>query len=110
MSFVIAAPEYVAAAATDLANLGSTITSAHAAAFGPTSTVLAAAADEVSAQIAVVFGAHGRAYQALSAQAAAFHSQFVQTLDSGAAAYASAEASNTSPMQQVLNAVNAPAG
>jgi PE family len=37
MAVVIAAPEYLAAAATDLANIGSSIGSANSAAFGPTS-------------------------------------------------------------------------
>ncbi len=35
MSFVIAAPEFVSAAATDLANIGSTINTANAAAAAP---------------------------------------------------------------------------
>ena len=73
MSFVFAAPEFVASAATDLANIGSTISSASAAALGPTSGVLAAGADEVSATVAALFEAHAQAYQALSAQAALFH-------------------------------------
>jgi hypothetical protein len=72
MSFLIAAPEYVASAAADLANIGTTISSANAVAFAPTSTVLAAGADEVSATVAALFGAHAQAYQALSAQAARF--------------------------------------
>nr|WP_223163860.1 PE family protein [Mycobacterium simiae] len=45
--------------------------------------MLAAGADEVSAAIAALFGTHGQAYQAyraLSAQAVAFHQQFVQLL------------------------------
>ncbi|WP_156766728.1 PE family protein, partial [Mycobacterium sp. E2327] len=71
MSFVIAAPEFMSSAASDLANIESALRSAHAAAAGPTSNVLAAAGDEVSAAIASLFGAHGQAYQALSAQAAA---------------------------------------
>jgi hypothetical protein len=76
MSFVIADPEYVTAAASDLANVASTISEANAAAAAPTSTVLAAGGDEVSAAVAAMFGAHAQAYQALSAQAAAFHQQF----------------------------------
>ncbi|MDR3740164.1 MAG: PE family protein, partial [Terracidiphilus sp.] len=94
MSFVIAAPELVTAAATDLANIGSTISAANAAAAAPTTGMLAAAEDEVSAAIAAVFSAHGQGFQALGAQAAAFHDQFVQTLTAGAGSYASAEAAN----------------
>jgi PE family len=98
MSFLIAAPERVTAAASDLANIGSTINAANAAAAVPTSGVLAAGADEVSATVAARFGAHAQAYRALSAQAAAFHSQFVQLLNAGAGQYAAAEAANASPL------------
>jgi hypothetical protein len=36
MSFVIAVPEFVASAATDLSNIGSSLTAAHAVAAAPT--------------------------------------------------------------------------
>jgi hypothetical protein len=112
MSFVIAAPEFVTAAASDLANVGSTITTANAAAAAPTTGVLAAGADEVSATVATLFDAHGQAYQAISAQTAAFHQQFVQLINSGAGSYAAAEAANASPLQStqqdLLAAINAP--
>jgi hypothetical protein len=101
MSFVFAMPEFVSAAASDLANIGSIIGSANAAALGPTSGVLAAGADEVSATIAALFDAHAQAYQALSAQAALFHQQFVQLMSGGAAQYAMTEAANASPLQTV---------
>ena len=94
MSSVIAAPELITAAATDLGTIGSTLNAAHAAAAAQTTGVLAAAEDEVSAAIAAAFSAQGQAYQALSAQVAAFHDQFVQTLTAGAGSYASAEAAN----------------
>src|SRR6202795_152470 len=117
MSFVIAAPGFVTAAASDLASLGSTISSANAAAATQTTGVLAAAEDEVSAAIAAVFSTHGQGYQALGARAAAFHDQFVQALTAGAGSYASAEAANAAAFtanplqtvqQEVLNAINAP--
>ncbi|NLP98444.1 PE family protein, partial [Mycobacterium tuberculosis] len=78
MSFVVTIPEALAAVATDLAGIGSTIGTANAAAAVPTTTVLAAAADEVSLAISALFGQHAQAYQALSAQATIFHDQFVQ--------------------------------
>ncbi|PHO36480.1 hypothetical protein B6F15_00885, partial [Mycobacterium tuberculosis variant bovis] len=59
MSFVIAAPEVIAAAATDLASLGSSISAANAAAAANTTALMAAGADEVSTAIAALFGAHG---------------------------------------------------
>ncbi|MCV7089407.1 PE family protein, partial [Mycobacterium interjectum] len=108
MSFVVAVPEYVTAAASDLANIGSTISAANAAAAVPTSTVAAAAGDEVSAAIAAIFGGHAQAYQAISAQAAAFHQQFVQLLTAGAGSYTNAEAANANPLQGLLNDINAP--
>jgi predicted ATPase len=42
-----------------------------------------AAADEVSAAIAALFAAHGQEYQAIAAQAEAFHDQFVHLQSSG---------------------------
>jgi PE family len=87
MSFVVAAPEFLASAAMDLSRIGSTISSAHAAVVTPTTGVLAAAEDEVSAAIAAVFSAHGQGFQALSAQAAEFHAQFVRALNSAGSAY-----------------------
>lgn len=80
MSFVFAVPEMVAATASDLASLGAALSEATAAAAIPTTQVLAAAADEVSAAIAELFGAHGQEFQALSAQASAFHDRFVRAL------------------------------
>jgi hypothetical protein len=65
-----------------------------------------AAADDVSAAIATVFSAHGQGYQRLSAQVAAFHEQFVQSLTASANTYAAAEAN---AVQTLRNAVNAPA-
>ncbi len=112
MSFVVTIPEALAAVATDLAGIGSTIGTANAAAAVPTTTVLAAAADEVSAAMAALFSGHAQAYQALSAQAAAFHQQFVQALTGAGGAYAAAEAVNAavaqSVQQDVLNVINAP--
>ena len=46
MSFVVSAPEFLVAAASDLDGIGSTLTVANAAAAGPTTGVLAAGADK----------------------------------------------------------------
>lgn len=72
MPFVIAAPEFISAAASDLANLGSAISEATSTAAGPTTGVLPAAEDEVSAAIAALFGAQAVEFQSLSAKAAIF--------------------------------------
>ncbi|WP_396820107.1 PE family protein, partial [Mycobacterium simulans] len=109
---LVVAPEMVAAAAADLAGIRSAISAANAAAAGPTTQVLAAAGDEVSAAIAALFGTHAQEYRAVSAQAAAFHERFVQSLSAAGGAYASAEAANVSPLQAfeqaVMDAINAP--
>ena len=67
MSFVIAVPEFLGAAATDLAGIGTTLSAANAAAAVPTTGIMAAAQDEVSAAVAALFSGHGQGYQALSA-------------------------------------------
>ncbi len=112
MSYVIAAPDMVGTAAADVAGIGSSLSEANAAAMAPTTGVIAAAEDEVSAAIASLFSGHGKVFQALSAQAAAFHSQFVQALHAGAGAYASTEAANAGPLQtlerDLRNMVKAP--
>ncbi|MBY0391105.1 MAG: PE family protein, partial [Mycobacterium pseudokansasii] len=112
MSFVIAAPDVLAAAAADLESIGSALSAANTAAAAPTTVLLAAGSDEVSAAVASLFSGNARAYQALSAQAAAFHDQFVRALSAGAGLYASAEAANASPLQTLqqgaLNLINAP--
>ena len=98
MSFVVTAPEVLGLVAADVAGIGSSVSAANAAAAAPTTAVLAAADDEVSAAITAVFSSHARQFQALSAQAAAFHDQFVQILKSGAGSYTSTEAANASPL------------
>ncbi|WP_257698280.1 PE family protein, partial [Mycobacterium tuberculosis] len=112
MSLVIVTPETVAAAALDVARIGSSIGAANAAAAGSTTSVLAAGADEVSAAIATLFGSHAREYQAISTQVAAFHDRFAQTLSAAVGSYVSAEATNAAPLatleHNVLNALNAP--
>ncbi len=91
-----------------MAGIESALSAANAAAATQTTAVLAAGADEVSAGIAAVFSVHGQGYQALSAQAAAFHDQFAHALAAGAGSYASAEAAFASPLQSLLDAINAP--
>jgi triacylglycerol lipase len=98
VSYVVALPEVVSAAATDVASIGSQVATANQAVAGATTRVLAAAEDEVSAAIAAVFSAHGQGFQALSAQATAFHAEFVQALTGAAGAYTAAEAANASPL------------
>ena len=104
MSFLIAAPQILASAATDLVKIGSTIGSANNAAAAVTTGVLPAAADEVSKQIAALFSRHAVGYQQLSTRAGAFHEQFVQALTAGADTYAAAEANVAQTLSASLNA------
>lgn len=53
MAFLVAIPDTLAQAATNLAGLGSAISEANAAAAIPTTSVLSAGADEVSAAVAL---------------------------------------------------------
>jgi hypothetical protein len=94
MSFVTTQPEALSAAAGDLQGIGSTVSAADAVAAAPTTGVVPAAADEVSALTAAQFTAHAQMYQAVSAQAAAIHQQFVTTLAASAGSYAATEAAN----------------
>jgi hypothetical protein len=98
----------LAAAAADVAGIGSSLSEANAAAAAFTTRVIPAAEDEVSVAIASLFSSHGTAFQALSAQAAAFHSRFVQALNAGAGAYASTEAANAGLLQTVAQALPVP--
>jgi predicted RecA/RadA family phage recombinase len=99
MAYVIAAPEMMTAAATDLATIGSNVSAAHMVAAARTTSVIPAAADEVSAGIAQLFSQHAADYQALAGQAAAFSDQFVQHLTAGAGWYAATEAANAALLQ-----------
>lgn len=94
MSFVTTQPEMLATAAGQLTGIGTAIGTQNVAAAAPTTGVVPAAADEVSALTATQFGAHAAMYQAVSAQAAAVHEMFVRTLGASAGSYAATEAAN----------------
>jgi PE family len=94
MSFVTTQPEALSAAAGNLQGIGSSVSAQNAAAAAPTTGVVPAAADEVSALTAAQFAAHAQMYQAVSAQAAAIHEMFVNTLGTSAGSYAATEAAN----------------
>src|ERR1700758_234041 len=97
MSFVTTQPEALSAAAGSLQGIGTGVNAQNAAAAAPTTGVVPAAADEVSAlpaaadgvaaRTAPQFAAHPRLYQAVSAQAAAIHESFVNTLSTSALSY-----------------------
>jgi PE family len=94
MSFVSVVPEILSAAADNLQSVGSRIQAQNAAALGPTTGLVPAASDQVSALTAMQFAAHANAYQAVSEQAATIHQMFVTMLVAGAGSYAATEAAN----------------
>jgi PE family len=93
MSFVSTQPTELTAAAANLQGIGSSLAAQNVAAAAPTTGVLPAA-DEVSALTATQFATHAEMYQAISAQAAAIHEMFVNTLSASAGSYAATEAAN----------------
>lgn len=94
MSFVTAQPEALAAAAGALDGIGTTLAAENTAAAAPTTAVVPAAADAVSALTATQFAAHGQLYQAVAAQALAIHEMFVAALGTSASSYTATEAAN----------------
>lgn len=94
MSFVTTQPELLAAAAGELAAIGSAMRTGNAAAAAPTTGLVPAAGDEVSALTAAQFAAHASLYQAVSAHASAVHDQFVGAMGASAGSYAATEAAN----------------
>jgi hypothetical protein len=94
MSFVSTIPEFLSAVAGNLESVGSAVQAGNAAALAPTTGLIPAAADEVSALTAMQFVAYAHLYQAVSARAAAIHHMFVTVLAASAGSYAVTEAAN----------------
>ena len=94
MSFVSTQPEALTAVAGTLHGVGSSMSAQNAAAAAPTTGVVPVPADVVSALAAAQLATHAEVYQAISAQAAAIHEMFVNTLGISAGSYAATEAAN----------------
>ena len=94
MSFVTALPPMLASAAGDLQSIGCAVAAGNCAAATPTTGVVPAAADEVSALTAAQFAAHAGSYQAIGAAAEAIHSLLVSTLQTNSTSYAATEVAN----------------
>jgi hypothetical protein len=108
MTYLIAQPDLIAAAAADLADIRSSLGAANAAAAAPTTGLAAAAGDEVSAAAATLFNTYAQEYQAITGQASAFHHAFTQALAVAGNAYVQAEAANVGAISSALNSVTAP--
>ncbi|OBK28552.1 hypothetical protein A5634_20230 [Mycobacterium asiaticum] len=107
MTSLSVVPEAVTAASANLDDLGSALRSASVAAVDRTTAITPAAADEISAAVVTLFGSHAREFETLNARASAFHAEFVNLLNGGAAKYVSAEIGNA--QQALVNAINGPA-
>jgi hypothetical protein len=102
VSDLLVTPESLASAAADVESIGSTLDAAHAAAAAPTTGLIAAGADEVSAAVAALFAKYGKEFQAFGARANAFQQRFARALSGGAEAYRAAEALNASPLRPLI--------
>ena len=105
MSYVTTAPGLLTTAATDLAQIGEALRAGNLGAVLPTTELAAAAADEVSAAVAALFGTHGSQYQAAAVEAASYYEQFVQNLGVAAASYSGAEAAAAAALDGLDSAV-----
>uniref|UniRef100_UPI0011564E1C PE family protein n=1 Tax=Mycobacterium kansasii TaxID=1768 RepID=UPI0011564E1C len=105
MSFVTIAPQALHCAATDLANVGTVFSQASAAAATPTTALLPAGADEVSAAMATVLTRQGLTWQALSRDYEWLHRQFVDLLNGSTEKYWITEIDNAA--HNAINTANA---
>jgi hypothetical protein len=103
MSFVTTQPEALTYAAGKLQILGSAMAAESEALASPTTGVIPAAADEVSAMQAAIFAAYGTLYQSVNAQAAAIHELFVNTLGASAGSYLATEFANSATTASPLS-------
>jgi PE family len=93
-------PSEVESAAQDLQGIGNTLNDVNAAAALPTSSILPAGADEVSAAVTALFNGHAAAFQRLAQQASAFNLGFINTLNQGAQEYVQTELSAVAALEQ----------
>lgn len=108
MSSVIATPELMRGAAEKLTAIRSSLDGVADTVSGPTVGIVAAAQDEVSTALASIFGGFGREFQAVNAQAEAFHARFVQLLSASAAGYANAEIASARTLLTGVPGLDAP--
>jgi PE family len=88
-------PQALAAAVAQLAGQVSAMNAKNSAAAAPTAGLVPAAADDVSALMAARFAVQAQIYQAVSAQAAAFHELFVSALTASDGSRAATDATDT---------------
>jgi hypothetical protein len=101
-------PGELASAAADVGNIGTMIEEANAAAALPTSSILPAAADEVSAAITSLFNNQSLTYREMAAQGEAFHQRFTQLLGAAVNAYTGTEQAALQALRDAISGVESP--
>ncbi len=110
-------PDVLSTAATDLVDIRTAVASAHAAAAGQITSLMAVADDEVSAATAALFSGYGREYLRVVAMASELHETFERTLTTSGLAYAETEVANAAatelssivaPMRSLLGGATSP--
>ena len=108
MASLLAQRHLMAAAAADVAEIRSAIGAAKSAAAGPTTGVVAAAADEVSAAPLSCSADTPRSIRRVLKQASVFHEEFAAALAGAGNAYTQAEAANASAISGALRTLTSP--
>lgn len=106
---VITQPQLMAAAAADVAGIGSAISEANAVASGLITDVAVAGADEVSAAAAALFSTYAEGFRAVINEAASFHDRFARALAGAENAYAQAESANAAALTAMTTRASAAA-
>lgn len=101
-------PVDLASAAQEVGSIGTMLEEANAFAAAPTSTILPAGADAVSAAIAPLFNNQSAIYQELAAQGKAFQQRFVQLLDAAGIAYTEAEEAAQQGLRNAIGELESP--
>ena len=101
-------PGELATAAEDVGNIGARLEAANAAAALPTSSILPAAADEVSAAITSLFNNESTTFQEMAAQGEAFHLRFTQLLDAALTAYTGTEQAALQALRDAITELESP--
>jgi PE-PPE domain/PE family len=106
MAFLTTEPQALTAAAAEVNGISSAISAASTAATGPTSGLLAPAADEVSETVADLFRLYSQQYQAAIRRGGQLYNEFAHALAAAENGYAAAEAD----ARALLGIGGAPAG
>jgi hypothetical protein len=103
-------PEELVSAAEDVRNIGTILEQANAYAALPTSGILPAGADAVSAAITPLLNNQSTIYRELAAQGKAFHQQFTRLLAAAGIAYIETEQASQQALRDAITELESPFG